>query len=288
MMRIALALGVAVLLSATVGAFASQPAPVSDDRLGETTTPFSELLERFEATLTSSGRQQSNHDNGGFCLKGFYLGMPIQDAQKLAKKWLSDSLVMITTNNCIEIDVRTHTLDVGPFEATVQPMYFCQADNSGKVFRFNFDKKFLKKWFRYDVQTYEEWAYAFGREHGCDFRYARVEKCRDVGEALPFTVRQDTWRYRNGLKEFKITYFGEKTINDPTDGRDATPADVGFAAATQGIFGGFPDNDQILAETMRLTGYRMGVRAWAKYGYENGDGARPGTLRIETMIDSDF
>lgn len=167
-------------------------------------------------------------------------------------------------------------------------MYFCQADSSGKVYRFNFDKRFLKKWFRYNVQTYQEWAHEFGREHDCDFRYVAIEKKRDVGEASPFTVKQDSWQYRNGLQEYKVTYFGEKNVYDPTNGQDASPADVGFASAMNGSWGGFPDNDQILADTMRLTGYRMGVRAWAQYGYENGDGARQGTLRIERMVDSDF
>ena len=104
-MRTELLLGVAVHLSATVGVFALQPAPVSANRFCETTTQSSELHERFAATSTSGGRQQSNSDNAAFRLKGFYLGMPIKEAQKLAKKVLPDSLVVITTNNCIEIDV---------------------------------------------------------------------------------------------------------------------------------------------------------------------------------------
>ena len=288
MMRIEPALGVAVLLSATIEVFAAHVAPVPNDSLGEDATSLSKLLERFVSSSTSSVRQQPNLDNMGFQLKGFCLGMPILEAQTLAKKWLPDSQVVVTTNNCIEIDVTTHKLDVGLFEATIQPMYFCQADSSGKVYRFNFDKRFLKKWFRYNVQTYQEWAHEFGREHDCDFRYVAIEKKRDVGEAFPFTVKQDSWQYRNGLQEYKVTYFGEKNVYDPTNGQDASPADVGFASAMNGSWGGFPDNDQILYDTMRLTGYRMGVRAWAQYGYENGDGARQGTLRIERMVDSDF
>ena len=247
---------------------------------------LSEILERF--TEVTKYRRQENNGKYGFNLKGFYLGMSIQEAKSLAEKWLPGAMVAVTTNNCIEIDVTTHKLDVGLFEATIQPMYFCQADSSGKVYRFNFDKRFLKKWFRYNVQTYQEWAHEFGREHDCDFRYVAIEKKRDVGEASPFTVKQDSWQYRNGLQEYKVTYFGEKNVYDPTNGQDASPVDVGVASAMNCPWGGFPDNDQILYDTMRLTGYRMGVRAWAQYGYENGDGARQGTLRIERMVDSDF
>lgn len=247
---------------------------------------LSEILERF--TEVTKYRRQENNGKYGFNLKGFYLGMSIQEAKSLVEKWLPGAMVAVTTNNCIEIDVTTHKLNVGLFEATIQPMYFCQADLSGRVYRFNFDKRFLKKWFRYNVQTYQEWAHEFGREHDCDFRYVAIENKRDVGEAFPFTVKQDSWQYRNGLQEYKVTYFGEKNVYDPTNGQDASPADVGFASAMNGSWGGFPDNDQILADTMRLTGYRMGVRAWAQYGYENGDGARQGTLRIERMVDSDF
>ena len=247
---------------------------------------LSEILERF--TEVTKYRRQENNGKYGFNLKGFYLGMSIQEAKSLAEKWLPGAMVAVTTNNCIEIDVTTHKLDVGLFEATIQPMYFCQADLSGRVYRFNFDKRFLKKWFRYNVQTYQEWAHEFGREHDCDFRYVAIENERDVGEAFPFTVKQDSWQYRNGLQEYKVTYFGEKNVYDPTNGQDASPVDVGVASAMNCPWGGFPDNERILYDTMRLTGYRMGVRAWAQYGYENGDGARQGTLRIERMVDSDF
>lgn len=96
MMRIEPALGVAVLLSATIEVFAAHVAPVPNDRLDEATTSLSKLLERFASSSTSSVRQQPNLDNMGFQLKGFCLGMPILEAQKLAKKWLPDSQVVVT------------------------------------------------------------------------------------------------------------------------------------------------------------------------------------------------
>ena len=287
MVRLRCCFGLLIALMACDGACAARNAlSVSGNSQSNNASCLSEILERF--TEAAKYRRQENNGNDGFKLKGFHLGMPIQEAKSLAEKWLPGAMVVVTTNNCIEIDVTTHKLDVGLFEATIQPMYFCHADSSGKVYRFNFDKRFLKKWFRYNVQTYQEWAHEFGREHDCDFRYVAIEKKRDVGEASPFTVKQDSWQYRNGLQEYKVTYFGEKNVYDPTNGQDASPVDVGVASAMNCPWGGFPDNDQILYDTMRLTGYRMGVRAWAQYGYENGDGARQGTLRIERMVDSDF
>ena len=215
-----------------------------------------------------------------FELKGFYLGMPITDAKKLVEYYLPDAPIEITKDNNLAIDKPEEL-----FDSTLYWMYFCQADKSGRVYRFNFDKRFLKKWCRYDVQTHEEWAEAFGREHGCDFRYNKIEKNRDMGAILPLTVKQDSYRYLNNLKDYKITYFGKKEVFDPTNGQAADAGDVGFAAGAGGFAGGMPDNFQIQAEAMRLTGQRIGVHSWIQHGYENGDGAKEGTLRVEVLKD---
>ena len=234
----------------------------------------------LEKTVVALQKRAEGMRDSTFELKGFYLGMPIADAKKLVEYYLPGVKAVITKDNNLAIDKPEEL-----FDSTLYWMYFCQADKSGRVYRFNFDKRFLKKWCRYDVQTHEEWAEAFGREHGCDFRYNKVEKNRDMGAILPLTVKQDSYRYLNNLKDYKITYFGKKEVFDPTNGQAADAGDVGFAAGAGGFAGGMPDNFQIQAEAMRLTGQRIGVHSWIQHGYENGDGAKEGTLRVELLND---
>lgn len=238
------------------------------------------IQKRREAVVASLLQKAKAQGVATFELKGFYLGMPITDAKKLVEYYLPDAPIEITKDNNLAID-KPEKL----FDSTLYWMYFCQADKSGRVYRFNFDKRFLKKWCRYDVQTHEEWAEAFGREHGCDFRYNKVEKNRDMGAILPLTVKQDSYRYLNNLKDYKITYFGKKEVFDPTNGQAADAGDVGFAAGAGGFAGGMPDNFQIQVEAMRLTGQRIGVHSWIEHGFENGDGAKEGTLRVEILRD---
>ncbi len=244
-------------------------------------------LEEFKSARLSLLKQRitpllnkAQNDHDLFQIGGFYLGMPIDDAKKLVEYYLPDAPIIITKDNNIAID-KPETL----FDSTWYWMYFCQADKTGKVFRFNFDRRFLKKWFRYDVQTHKEWVSKFGRDYKCDFRYNKVEKSRDMGTILPLTVKQDSYVYLNNLKDYKITYFGKKEVFDPTNGQAADAGDVGFAAGARGFSGGIPDNSQINAEAMRLTGQRIGVHSWIQHGYENGDGAKEGTLRVEVLKD---
>ena len=59
---------------------------------------------------------------------------------------------------------------------------FCYADKNGKIYQFNFGKKMLKKWYKYDVQTYMEWAHAYERETKIDMKFKLVEKDTTVYE----------------------------------------------------------------------------------------------------------
>ena len=238
------------------------------------------IQKRKEEAVAGLLQKAKSQGEATFELNGFYLGMPIKDAKKLVEYYLPDAPIEITKDNNLAIDKPEEL-----FDSTLYWMYFCQADKSGRVYRFNFDKRFLKKWCRYDVQTHEEWAEAFGREHGCDFRYNKVEKNRDMGAILPLTVKQDSYRYLNNLKDYKITYFGKKEVFDPTNGQAADAGDVGFAAGAGGFAGGMPDNFQIQVEAMRLTGQRIGVHSWIEHGFENSDGAQEGTLRVEVLKD---
>lgn len=197
-----------------------------------------------------------------FSLKGFYLGMNIEDAKRLVMYYLPNSNVVITKDNDIEIDV----VHGGDFDVT--PMYFCQADRNGNVYRFNFDKKrFLNKWFNYDVQNYLEWAEAFGKENNFDFRVREVKGKRDIKNVY-LQVTQEIYQYKNNVKGFVVTYFGEKDVFDPNGevSLDSIANDARFSSPQEAAYN---------------AGVIIGVRLWVENGWENADGAREGTLRIE-------
>ena len=202
--------------------------------------------------LIAKGREKNAET---FSLKGFYLGMQIEDAKRLLRYYLPRSRIEITKDNNIEIDVK-HDGDLD-----VTPMYFCRADRSGKVYLFNFDKKrFLSKWFDYDVQSYREWAAALGKEFNFDFRSREVKGKRDLGSVW-IRVSQEVYQYRNTGKCYVASFFGEKDIFDPN---------------------GAVSLDSFMQDAHRA-GMIEGLRAWVHSGWDNGAGAREGTLRVQAM-----
>ena len=205
-----------------------------------------EILTDISALLAKADRMKDKT----FVLKGFYLGMSVDEAAVLARHYLPKANVVVTGGNDIEIDV------VHKKEFDVQPMFFCRADDKHMVWQFNFDKRFLEQWFKYDVQTCREWAEAFGRENG--FRFVR--KCAE-GKNTGIAVSQEYFASTDAHKKFTIAYFGEKSVFDPhakltLEAMTANPLEAGKIE---------------------------GARAWVNNGWENDTGAREGTLRLELI-----
>ena len=94
---------------------------------------------------------------------------------------------------------------------------FCYADaKDKKVYQFNFGKKMLKKWHKYDVQDYAQWASAYSREHKIDMQYKMVEKEATVYEPMDMSRSYKVWfyqhsyQYKHNAKEYRLTYFGDE------------------------------------------------------------------------------
>lgn len=94
---------------------------------------------------------------------------------------------------------------------------FCYADaKDKKVYQFNFGKKMLKKWYKYDVQDYAQWASAYSREHKIDMQYKMVEKEATVYEPMDMSRSYKVWfyqhsyQYKHNAKEYRLTYFGDE------------------------------------------------------------------------------
>ena len=222
-------------------------------------------IKKFEedqvANILSKAKDKGNST---FVLKGFYLGMSIVDANMLLRHYFPESRITIvsdseTNGRNIEIDPAKSSM-AKKGEAT--DMYFCQADKNGKVYRLNFNRKILKKWFMYDVQTYREWAARFGRQYNCDFRGYRPK--REISSGSVFmTVSQEAYRYKNNLKDYAVTYFGKIEVYDPNE---------------KSGMNALRNND------LYSFGVAEGVRFWINGGgWANSEGGKEGTLRAETM-----
>ena len=140
-----------------------------------------------------------------FELAGFYLGMNINDAEKLIGYHFPDFL---TTR-------RTDSDGDGILYVSYQKTPFCYADKSGKVYQLNFGKKMLKKWYNYDVQTYMEWARKYSIETRIDMKFKMLEKDTTVSEmdmsrSYKVWFHQESYQYKHNTKEYRLTYFGEE------------------------------------------------------------------------------
>ncbi len=210
-------------------------------------------------------------ESSTFVLKGFYLGMPVDDAHVLLRHYFPESKTSLvsdrkTGGTSIEIDPKSSGHDLKRDENSATDMYFCQADKGGNVFRLNFNKKILKKWFQYNNQTYREWAEMFGQEYKLDFRPYMPKKEYASGSVC-MIVGQEAYRYKNNQKDYVITYFGEMKVADPNE-QDVLSA---------------MNNGQLSAQAF---GVAEGIRHYIYGGgWSNYIGAKEGSLRIEVMKD---
>ena len=227
------------------------------------------LRDKFalEKTVIALQKRAEGMRDSTFELKGFYLGMPIADAKKLVEYYLPGVKAVITKDNNLELNPKPKKkfLD-SDRNSDPQEMYFCQADKLGKVWRLNFDKRFLKKWFSYDVQDWHEWASEYGREFKFDFRKITVK--RDVSNdhyQIYLNYSQPAYRYRHNKKGFVVSYYGKMKTDGFADVHESDLFAGGFRA--------------------EKVGFAMGADTKLREYFENGDGAKEGTLRVEVLKD---
>ena len=145
-----------------------------------------------------------------FELQGFYLGMDLEDVKIVLAHHFPD--YEITEKRDGESEDDDYLICLANQRAP-----FCYASpKDKKVFQFNFGKKMLKKWYRYDVQSFSEWARAYSRENKIDMRYKEIEKEADVTEPMDLSrsykvwFHQESYQYKHNTKEYRLTYFGEQ------------------------------------------------------------------------------
>ena len=137
-----------------------------------------------------------------FELGGFYLGMKIEDAEMLIGYHFPDIVV--------------HEGEVDGFRIlSVRGQFapLCYAKKNGEVFQLNFGKKMLKKWYKFDVQGYDEWANAYSQKEKVSMTFKRISKTATVrgndGMSCNVSFEQETYQYKNNLKNYRLTYYGQ-------------------------------------------------------------------------------
>lgn len=139
-----------------------------------------------------------------FELKGFYLGMDFEDVKKLITYHFPD----------IEFaEMRDGNDDHANYVIRIdkQSTYFCIASaKDKKVFLFNFGKTLLNKWYKYDVQSYMDWANKYESEHGIDMRYKMINSDTVTTSNDRVWFHQESYQYKHNIKEYRLTYFGEE------------------------------------------------------------------------------
>ena len=143
-----------------------------------------------------------------FELDGFYLGMSMDDAKMLMMHHFPD----------VEITEEKDKNGEYKLDASCQDTPFCWADKERKVYQFNFGKQMLKKWYEYNAARTMDWAKAFSRERNIEMKLDFLERSDDVYlpnamlqmEPHHVSLHQEIWTYKDGMKNYRITYFGER------------------------------------------------------------------------------
>lgn len=156
-----------------------------------------EIRKEYRPQVEKMIADAKENGKGTFELGGFYLGMDIAEADKLVGYYFPE---------WANVEDVHKTTGIREFWIPQQSAPLCRAKKDGKVYELNFGKKFLKKWFKYDVQDSKEWAAAYASQHQIPMNYKLLEK--KVSAAQYYM--QSTWQYKNNAKDYRITYYGSR------------------------------------------------------------------------------
>ena len=175
-----------------------------------------------------------------FSFQGFYLGMDVNDAFALVRESVADG------------EAKVHETSDGAKIVVVvgQSTPFCRADKAGKVFRFDFGRQWLDKWFQSKSVDAATLAAEYGQHFGVKLENQTLTRRIDVHERelskeMGFgtqppqgrswyheliAISQDAYDGICDAKKYKVTYYGKKVTR--TEG--CSPQ---IGASSQGLAG---------------------------------------------------
>ena len=163
----------------------AMPAELKEANASSTKARFDEIMKKAEVAAQST-----------FMLAGFYLGMNQDDMKAVLKHYFPDDEIALKEKG-----------EEKEFYVSSQKTVFAVTDKNGKVCQFTFGEDMLKKWYKYDVQNYEEWIHAYEKAHNARF----VFKLRKLNNDR-FRFRQDSYQYTNNAKKYTLIYFGDREL----------------------------------------------------------------------------
>lgn len=183
-----------------------------------------------------------------FSFQGFYLGMDVNDAFALVRKNVADG------------EAKVHETSDGAKIVVVvgQSTPFCRADKAGKVFRFDFGRQWLDKWFQSKSVDAATLAAEYGKHFGVklegqtltrriDVHEKELSKEMGFGAQSPqgrgwyherIVISQDAYDGVCDAKKYKLTYYGKKdTRKEGYSPRVGTSSQGLAGAIEQGVNG---------------------------------------------------
>jgi hypothetical protein len=145
-----------------------------------------------------------------FVLGGFYLGMPVADAETLLRHYAGQSRAVDVT----VLDNGMPAIKLGG----QRDDYFALAYSDTKTVRdFNFGPWILRKFCDYDAQNYLQWIMAFNKDKGLNMVPDSINENDNVyirmfgdGQDYPVHLAQVIGSYKNAKQGYRLIYFGER------------------------------------------------------------------------------
>ena len=150
-----------------------------------------------------------------FELHGFYLGMDWDDMKVVLAHHFPDSEIKVERDGKSKDDDYIIRLPN-------QRSPFCYASaKDKKIYRFNFGKGILNRWFKYNAASVSSWARTYAREHGIEMDLEFLNENDEIflpmlgllgGDNTDTTysvsLHQETYQYKDATKQYRLTYFG--------------------------------------------------------------------------------
>ena len=151
--------------------------------------------------------EKANQQSDIFVVGGFYIGMPVADAEFLIRFYCPDVKVH---SSLVENDIAgtPHKVMENGLWLDEEHQCFCKTDKAAKVIRLNFEGKVLEKFFNYGEISPEKWVHRFIEDKGGSFVSDDIHKVEIKNDKV-ITVEQPVWRiFLN--RGVKMSFFGQE------------------------------------------------------------------------------
>ena len=145
-----------------------------------------------------------------FVLGGFYLGMPVDDAETLLRHYAGQ-------DRAVDVTVLDNGMPAVRLGGQGNDYFALAYSDTKNVRDFNFGPWILRKFCDYEAQNYLQWIMAFNKDKGLNMVTDSIHQNDEVyismfgsGEHFPVNLSQVIGSYRNAKQGYKLIYFGER------------------------------------------------------------------------------